>query len=193
MLGLEFRELQLEIPAQAQQQLASYAAEMEHWNKAVNLTALGGRALIRRLIVDPVWIGQQLQMSGTVSDVGSGNGSPGLPLCITRRFSSTHLIEPRMKRAVFLRHVIAKLGLRDVAVERYRIEAIPEKAFVSDWITLQAIDPTPALILDLRRIAIETTRVVWITSVGTPPVARAEKLEIPGSTTIIWVFQLDQI
>jgi 16S rRNA (guanine527-N7)-methyltransferase len=193
MLRLEFRELELEIPAYAQQQLALYAAEIEHWNKAVNLTSLGGSALIRRLIVDPVWVGQHLQMSGTMSDVGSGNGSPGLPLCITRKFSSTHLIEPRMKRAVFLRHVIAKLGLKDVAVERCRIEAVPEKTFFSDWITLQAIDPSPALIEDLRRIANETTRVVWITSVGTPPVASAEKLEIPGSTTKIWVFRLDQI
>lgn len=192
MLRLEFRELELEIPAHSLQQLALYATEIEHWNKAINLTSLGGRALLRRLIVDPVWVGQQLQMGGTVSDVGSGNGSPGLPLCITRRFSSTHLIEPRVKRAAFLRHVVAKLGLRDVAVERCRIEAMPERKFFSDWITLQAIDPTPALLRDLRRIAIETTRVVWITSVGTPPVSWAEKMEVPGSSSKIWIFRLDQ-
>jgi 16S rRNA (guanine(527)-N(7))-methyltransferase RsmG len=193
MLDREFRQLGLEIPHSSKQQLASYALEIEHWNKAVNLTSLSGSALIRRLIVDPVWVGQHLQMDGVLSDVGSGNGSPGIPLSITRRFSSANLIEPRMKRAAFLRHVIAKGNLHDVAVHRCRIEAIPQKTLFSDWITLQAIDPTPTLKESLRRIAIETTRVVWITSVVTPPVADAVKFEIPGSTTKIWLFRLDQI
>jgi 16S rRNA (guanine(527)-N(7))-methyltransferase RsmG len=193
MLQREFQELGLEIPMNSQQRLVSYAMEIEHWNKAVNLTSLSGSALIRRLIVDPVWVGQHLQMEGVVSDVGSGNGSPGIPLSITRRFSSANLIEPRMKRAAFLRHVIAKVKLTEVAVHRCRIEEMPEKTVFSDWITLQAIDPTPTLNESLRRIATETTRVVWITSVGKPPVADAWKLEIPGSTTKIWVFRLDQI
>jgi 16S rRNA G527 N7-methylase RsmG len=97
-----------------------------------------------------------------------------------------------MKRAAFLRHVIGKLKLTNVAVHRNRIEDIPEKALFSDWITLQAIDPTPALNHHIRRVATKTTRVVWITSVSTPPVPSAKKLEIPDSTTKIWVFQLDQ-
>ena len=193
ILRREFRELELEIPLFAQQQLALYAEEIEHWNKAVNLTSLTGSALMRRLIVDPVWVGQRLQMDGVVSDVGSGNGSPGIPLSITRKFSSTNLIEPRMKRAAFLRHAIAKLKLTNVAIHRNRIEDMPEKALFSDWITLQAIDPTPTFNGYLHRISIETTRVVWITSVAMPPVPAAQKLEIPGSTTKIWVFRLDQI
>ena len=193
MLRTEFRELALDVPASSQQKLALYAKEIEHWNKAVNLTSLAGPALVRRLIVDPVWVGQHLQMSGVVTDVGSGNGSPGIPLNITREFSSTNLIEPRMKRAAFLRHVIGKVGLTDVAVHRSRIEEMPEKSLFSDWITLQAIDPTPVLIKNLRRIAMETTHVVWITSVLAPPVADSRMLEIPGSATKIWVFGLDQI
>ncbi|HET9130478.1 MAG TPA: 16S rRNA (guanine(527)-N(7))-methyltransferase RsmG [Terriglobia bacterium] len=192
ILRREFQTLGLQISTHSLQQLALYAEEIEHWNRAVNLTALSGSALIRRLIVDPVWVGQHLHMDGVVCDVGSGNGSPGIPLSITGKFSSTNLIEPRMKRAAFLRHVIAKLKLTNVVVHRSRIEDIPEKTLRSDWITLQAIDPTPVLKEYLRKIAIETTRVVWITSIVKPPVPDAEKLEIPGSSTKIWVFRLDQ-
>ena len=192
MLRTEFRELALDIPAFSQQQLALYAKEIEHWNKAVNLTSLAGPALVRRLIIDPVWIGQHLQMSGVMTDVGSGNGSPGIPLTITRKFSSTNLIEPRMKRAAFLRHVIGKVRLTDVAVHRCRIEEMPEKSLFSDWITLQAIDPTPALIEDLRRIAIDTTRVVWITSTQSAPTPKASRIDIEGGRPVAWVFQLDQ-
>ena len=193
ILRRQFDELELEIPLDSQQLLAVYASELEHWNKAVNLTSLSGSALVRRLIVDPVWVGRYLQMDGDVCDVGSGNGSPGIPLSITRKFSSTDLIEPRMKRTVFLRHVIAKLRLTAIAVHRCRIEEIPENTLCSDWITLQAVLPTPTLKGNLGRIGTETTRVVWITSVATPPVADALGFEIPGSTTKIWVFRLDQI
>jgi 16S rRNA (guanine(527)-N(7))-methyltransferase RsmG len=193
LLESEFRSRAMEVPLSAQKQLALYAAEVEHWNRAVNLTALHGAALIRRLIVEPVWVGQLLDMNGIVADVGSGNGSPGIPLSVTRRFSATHLIEPRLKRAAFLRHVVAKLGLKTVTVNRGRIEEIPVSSVISDWIALQAIDPGPFLQGVLQNIGKGTTRVVWITSVDQPPVPSAEKLQIPGSSTIVWVFRLDQI
>jgi len=169
MLKSEFRDLRLDVSSSAIQKLTLYATEIEHW------------------------VGEHLEMRGSMSDVGSGNGSPGIPLCITRAFSSAHLIEPRMKRAAFLRHVVAKAALAGVVVNRCRVEEIPAKSLASDWITLQAIGPTPELIEALKGIGSETTRVVWITSIPTPPVAGAELQEIPGSGTKIWVFRLDQI
>jgi 16S rRNA (guanine527-N7)-methyltransferase len=193
MLKSEFRDLRLDVSSSALQKLTLYATEIEHWNKSVNLTSLRGNALVRRLIVDPVWVGEHLEMGGSMSDVGSGNGSPGIPLCITRTFSSAHLIEPRMKRAAFLRHVVAKAALAGVSVKKCRVEEIPAKSLLSDWITLQAIGPTPELMEALKGIGSETTQVVWITSILTPPVSGAELQEIPGSGTKIWVFRLDQI
>ena len=192
ILESEFRNWTFDVPAVAQRQLAMYAGEIDYWNKAVNLTALHGAALVRRLIVEPAWVGRHLEMSGVVADVGSGNGSPGIPLCVTGFFSEVHLIEPRVRRAAFLRHVITKLGLKGVVVERSRLEDLPEKSVSADWITLQALDPTPSLIRAMRRIACNTTRVVWITSLASPPVSKAELLEVPQSTTKVWVFRLDQ-
>ena len=193
MLRSEFRDLQIEISLPVIQRLALYASEVEHWNRSINLTSLRGQSLVRRLIVDPVWVGAKLEMNGCLSDVGSGNGSPGIPLSITRPFTAAHLIEPRTKRAVFLRHVAAKLGLRNVTVNHCRVESMPANTVTSDWIALQAIDPSPALLQALTGIANRTTRVVWITSIFTPPVAAAEGLEIPGSNTRFWIFRLDQI
>jgi len=193
MLRSEFRELQLEIPRPAIEKLALYASEVEHWNRSINLTSLRGSALTRRLIVDPVWMGMRLEMTGALADVGSGNGSPGIPLSITRSFSSVNLIEPRMKRAVFLRHIAAKAALKSIAVHRCRVESVPAKTVISDWITLQAVDPTPALLQALVGIGGPTTRVVWITSLMTSPVAAAERLDVPGSATKVWIFRLDQI
>lgn len=193
ILTSELRNAKLDVAPASCRQLAAYAGEIEHWNKTVNLTALSGAALVRRLIVEPVWVGQHLPMSGVLADIGSGNGSPGIPLCITKNFLSVHLVEPRLKRAAFLRHVAAKLGLKEIVVDKCRVEEMPVSAVPADWIVLQAIDPTPALVQALRRISTETTRVVWITSVDSPPVLSAEKILIPESSSKVWIFRLDQI
>jgi len=193
ILESEFRRRNLKVSQSAQDLLTRYAGEIEHWNCKVNLTALSGESLVRRLIVEPIWVGERLQMDGVLADVGSGNGSPGIPLVVTRPFSAAHLIEPRLKRAVFLRHVVAKLGLSDVVVDRTRVEELQARSLISDWIVLQAIDPTPDLIRALRNIGSETTRVVWITSLGSCRVQSAERIDVPDSSTKVWIFRLDQI
>jgi 16S rRNA G527 N7-methylase RsmG len=160
-----------------------YAAEIEHWNKAVNLSALRGPALVRRLIVEPIRIGAFLEMSGVLADVGSGNGSPGIPLCVARDFQTVHLIEPRLKRASFLRHVV---------VHKSRVEDIANGLLSCDWVSLQAIDPTLDMIDALVRISSITTRVVWITSRTSSPIEKAVKIEFPDKIMCGWTFRLDQ-
>jgi 16S rRNA (guanine527-N7)-methyltransferase len=193
ILSSELRLWNLNFPSVTQHRLAEYAGEIERWNKSVNLTALKGEALIRRLIVEPIWVGQELQMTGNLVDVGSGNGSPGIPLSIVRSFDHTFLIEPRLKRAAFLRHIVAKLPLRNAEVFRERIEDLPEEPIKADWVTLQAIDPTADILLNLNKFRVASTRVVWITSRENPPVPSAQRISLPHSASVIWVFSLDQI
>jgi 16S rRNA (guanine527-N7)-methyltransferase len=174
------------------QQLMTYTQELAHWNQAVNLSALHGAELWKRLIIEPIRIGEYLGMSGVLADVGSGNGSPGIPLSLVCDLQSVHLIEPRLKRATFLRHVVGKLGLRHVVVHRSRIEELAAGALRCDWISLQAIDPTPDIIHALKRIATSTTRVVWITSKSRQPSEEATTIELPGMNMCGWTFPLDQ-
>ena len=188
----EFRHWKLDLPTGVRQKLADYASQLEQWNKAVNLTALQGIRLVRRLIVEPIWVGHRLQMSGKLMDVGSGNGSPGIPLAITSNFEHVLLVEPRLKRTAFLRHVIAKLMLRNTEVARERVENLQVGLSPPDWITLQAIDPNEDIILSLKKLSMETTRVVWLTSRDHPPIPAAEKIELPESSNKIWIFRLDQ-
>jgi 16S rRNA (guanine527-N7)-methyltransferase len=192
ILESELRNAGLNLNSAKQQQLATYAGEIEHWSRAVNLSALRGSVLVRRLIVEPIGIGTQLEMSGVLADVGSGNGSPGIPLSVACDFRKAHLIEPRLKRASFLRNVVAKLGLNDVVVHRSRIEDLTDGTLNCDWISLQAIDPKIDILKALGRISSSTTRVVWITSRTLPPVDGALKIEGPGKILMGWTFRLDQ-
>lgn len=175
-----------------QKKLSVYIHELLHWNTKINLTSLQGDQLVRRLIVEPAWIGQELQMSGSLADIGSGNGSPGIPLCVTRNMEIAHLIEARTKRAAFLRHIATRLQLQGIAVHRSRVEDLDPISDPVEWITLQAVNPTPELMKALQRLFPATTRVVWITSGSAAPTSQAKHLSVPRSNSEAWIFQLDQ-
>lgn len=67
---------------------------------------------------------------------------------------------------MFLRHVISKLTV-NASVHRTRIEDLTENVSEVDWITLQAVHPSVALVRALRRFSKPTTNLVWITSTTT--------------------------
>jgi len=190
ILQAELERIGLSAPQEIQERLAGYSDELERWNRTVNLTALRGVDLVRRLIVEPIWVGQQLQMSGVLADVGSGNGSPGIPIGLTRPFSGVHLIEARARRAAFLRHMKMRLGLTEVSVHKSRLEDTNALGPL-DWITFQAVAATRELLAALRPLASQTTRVVWITSRQEPPVPADEHLTVPGSGAEVWTFHVD--
>lgn len=59
----------------------------------------------------------------TVIDVGSGAGLPGIPLAIVRPDLRVTLLEPLLRRSVFLEETVAELGLSDrITVVRGRAE-----------------------------------------------------------------------
>jgi 16S rRNA (guanine527-N7)-methyltransferase len=187
----ELARIGLTLSKSIQNKLLLYLEELERWDKKMNLTSLRGAELVRRVVVEPAWVGQELQLSGTLVDIGSGNGCPAIALSVTRNFQRAHLIEARTKRAVFLRHIATRLQLPEVTVHRSRVEDLVEKIESVDCITLQAVNPTPELLSALRKLFPGTTRVVWITSGASAPSISAKRISVPGSNSEIWDFRLD--
>ena len=125
-------------------------------------------------------------------DVGSGNGSPGIPLFLSRDFKRVHLVEARARRAAFLRHMASLLGSDRLMVHKTRIEEIAGVKDV-DWVTLQGVKPEESLLGGLRRHFDATTRVVWITAEDVEGFAAAESISVPDSNSVARIFRLDQI
>ena len=67
-------------------------------------------------------ISDALDEAGTLVDVGSGGGLPGLPLAIVRQDLDVTLVEATGKKARFLNRAIAELGLSNLAVVNTRVE-----------------------------------------------------------------------
>ena len=106
-----------------------YFQELVEWNRAVNLTAIvepdevAAKHFRDSLSVARAIPGETLA-GGSLLDVGSGAGFPGLPLKIAWPGLNVTLLESVGKKAAFLRHVVDGLGLSGVAVENGRAETL---------------------------------------------------------------------
>ncbi len=108
--------------------LSEYCLNLEQWNRKTDLIAPCSREeLVERHIKDSV-LALELVLTnlkpvpGPWLDVGSGAGLPGLVWAICLPNSSFQLIEPRMKRVLFLNEMRRKLSLENLRVAESRFE-----------------------------------------------------------------------
>lgn len=110
-------------------QLARYLSELDRWRRHSNLTGQLSPKELAAHALESVF-GERLIIHGErVVDIGSGAGFPGMALAIARRDLGVTLVEPRQKRAAFLRHVARALELGSVTVVEDRIEKVGGQTF----------------------------------------------------------------
>jgi 16S rRNA (guanine527-N7)-methyltransferase len=103
----------------AAERLSVYLDLLASWNERTNLTAARTAAARVDLLVRPVAAIAPRLAGGTLLDIGSGNGSPGLVLAALRPDIRATLLEPRMRRWAFLREAARAMGVA-VEVRRQR-------------------------------------------------------------------------
>jgi len=130
-------------PAAAQ--LVSLLAELHHWNRRINLTAIRDpREMITGHLLDSL-AARPLLAGGTVLDVGTGAGFPGLPLAIAEPDRTFHLLDSNRKKVMFVQHATARLGLGNVVAVHARAEDYaPGHLF--DTVICRAVAAVPRLL-----------------------------------------------
>jgi len=130
-LALGTRELRL---------LEEYAQELDRWNQRINLVSCGTPSeLVDRHLLDSLAAARLV--SGRVAegaDLGSGAGLPGIPLAIVVGGRWT-LVEPRRRRASFLRSVVRRLELGEVVVVEERVEELAQRGRRWNLVTARAV------------------------------------------------------
>jgi len=101
--------------------------------------------LWERHLLNCAVLAQALPQGGTVCDIGSGAGLPGLVLAIARPDLRVTLVEPLLRRTTFLQEVVADLSLPTVEVVRGRAEELHGKRRF-DVVTSRAVAPLGRLL-----------------------------------------------
>ena len=125
--------------------LRIYDALLRRWTQRINLVSPGSLPeLWHRHIADSAQLlGLAPAGARTWTDLGAGAGLPGLVIAAMARDISLTLIESDRRKAAFLRHAAAEMGI-SISVHACRIEDAPRAA--PDVISARALAPLPRLI-----------------------------------------------
>ena len=126
------------------ERLFTYVALLRHWNERMNLTALDDSEKgLDRLLVEPLVAAVHLPSGRPrIIDVGSGAGSPAIPLKLARPGVRLLMVESRARRAAFLREACRHLQIGGADVETARFESLLPRVDLHeahDVLTLRAV------------------------------------------------------
>lgn len=123
---LESRAAQtgIPLPEVLAQQLTVYYGVLARWNRTINLTSLSDPVeAVDRLLLEPVAGAAHLPSGVPLIDLGSGGGSPAIPLALALKSPRLVMVESRTRKAAFLREVVREIGL-EAHVEAGRFEDV---------------------------------------------------------------------
>ena len=155
-------------------QLCLYIDLLEKWNVAYNLTALKDeRQMVYHHLLDSLSLTPFVpDTAKTVLDVGSGGGTPGIPLAIYRPDLAVTLVDSNSKKTAFLRQAVIELGLNNVQVITERVENIKEIQF--DTIVSRAFAELGDFVRLTEQILAKNG--VWLAMKGVYPYEEVDRL-----------------
>ena len=126
--------------AEQAEQLDLYLKEWKKWNNKINLTAeCDELSLINKHIFDSLQYARAILPVGSLIDVGSGAGFPGIPIKVVRPKLSVVLIESQRKRSNFLKTVINSVGFAEIECIHGRLEDSLPFLGNYDYVTLRHV------------------------------------------------------
>lgn len=133
------------LPDDLTERLVAYYELLDRWNRKINLTALDDPdEAVDRLLLEPILAARHLpRLDGRMMDIGSGGGSPAIPLKLAASPSaSLTMVEVKARKSAFLREAIRVLELEKTSVETSRYEELlarPELHDSFDLLSIRAV------------------------------------------------------
>ena len=138
-------------------QLLAFYELLSRWNRKINLTALENPdEAIDRLLLEPVAAAKAIGPQGpkTLIDIGSGGGSPAIPLALALGGAATlTMVEVKARKSAFLREAVRHLELKGASVENIRYEELLAKPDVMerfDCLSIRAVRVEPRVLMTLQ-------------------------------------------
>ena len=115
----------IDLDRTALEKLYLYFQELKRWSRKINLIAreTSDQDIVEKHFIDSLALLMLLdEKQDSLLDIGSGAGFPGLVCKTARPQIAVSLVEPRLKRVSFLRHIIRGCELNCITVQSCRLE-----------------------------------------------------------------------
>ena len=138
--------------------LETYYRLLASWNAKVNLSGLDlsdpTPEALDRLLVEPLVAAKHVAVGASrMIDIGSGGGSPAVPLAAAVPGLRLLMVESKTRKSIFLKEVLRALEMTDSAVATSRFEALlsrPELHESQDLLTIRAVRIEPRVLMTLQ-------------------------------------------
>jgi 16S rRNA (guanine527-N7)-methyltransferase len=139
-------------------QLEIYYRLLSTWNKKINLTGLNlteyGPESLDRLLIEPLVAAAHVKPAvRSLLDIGSGGGSPAIPLALALPDVSLLMVEAKTRKSVFLREALRALDLTRGDVVTSRFEELltkPPLHEAHDLLTIRAVRIESRVLMSLQ-------------------------------------------
>lgn len=166
------------------EKLCAYYLLLESWNQKINLTAFNLASApdeaIDRLLVEPLVAARHLVGAHAhphfqvgprprMLDIGSGGGSPAIPLKLAMPHVQLIMVESKTRKSAFLREAIRHLSLLASDVITARAEELltrPELHESQDFVTVRAVRTEQKLMTKLQAFLRLGGRIMLFRSAG---------------------------
>ena len=128
-------------------QLETYYRLLCTWNQKINLTGLNlaepTPETLDRLLIEPLIAARHVPAGiDRMMDVGTGGGSPAIPLALAIPGLRLLMVESKTRKSVFLREVVRAVGFTTAEVVTARFEELlarPDFHEAHDLVTIRAV------------------------------------------------------
>jgi 16S rRNA (guanine527-N7)-methyltransferase len=137
--------------------LEVYYKLLTAWNDKMNLTGLRlaeqGPEAIDRILIEPLVAARHALSGSRLIDIGSGGGSPAIPLALALSAQRVLLVEAKTRKSVFLREALRALEMSEAEVATSRFEELltkPDLHEAHELLTLRAVRVESSVLMNLQ-------------------------------------------
>jgi 16S rRNA (guanine527-N7)-methyltransferase len=152
------RRAGVSISPEVRAKLEIYYRLLATWNEKINLTGLNltepNSDALDRLLVEPIIAARHVSATvRRVIDIGSGGGSPAIPLALAMPSVQLLMVESKTRKSVFLKEALRSLDLAHADVITARFEELlsrPDLHEAHDLLTVRAVRIEMRILMTLQ-------------------------------------------